>query len=241
MLAQEAWCSYLDEMSNNNLVQPYLNKAGSSVNQISFAGDLLVFTIASKSWFLDLTATRPNFEKTSGHLINKKKSMFILDKPKDGKNSKWIQETAGFSACDLPFVNLGIPIRKTVLPTAAFIPLLEKICAKLDGLKASLLSFGGKIILVKYVANSALLHLLAVARAPNKCLDMIQKRINSLLWGNPMERKHRWISSGQIMKPIDAGGLGFYSIKQIMEGLHYKLAWRYMLIYLVKFSKHEVW
>lgn len=141
---------------------------------------------------------------------------------------KTIQEVTCFSAGSLPLKYLGVPIHKTRLPSSAFESVLEKAYAKLESWKTYLLSFGGKMILVKSVINSGLLHLLALCRLPSTCIHALQCRLISLIWDSTKERKHRWIGANHIFKPLDGGGLGIEKISTAMKGLHTKPCWKYI-------------
>lgn len=60
----------------------------------------------------------------------------------------------------------GVPLYVGRMKIWMFDPLLAKVLKKLAGWKSKLLSFGGKIILLKHVLNSILIYMLSVLNLP---------------------------------------------------------------------------
>ncbi|KAG6629785.1 hypothetical protein CIPAW_14G109400 [Carya illinoinensis] len=87
-----------------------------------------------------------------------------------------------------------------------FDPFLAKVQKKVVGWKSKILSFGGKIVLIKHVLNSMPIHMLSGYSAENK--------------------KRKWISWKQICLPVEEGGLGIRAFHEVQESLLMKFAWK---------------
>lgn len=86
-------------------------------------------------------------------------------------------EFTGFHQATLPFPYIGVPIDRVHLPVSIFDSMVEKITSKIEGWKVCLLSFGGKLTLVKSVTNSRIMHALSMIKAPAKVLKKNQSKI----------------------------------------------------------------
>lgn len=95
------------------------------------------------------------------------------------------------------------------------------------GWKSKLLSFGGKIVLIKHVLNSMPVHLLSVLNIPKGVISRLQKIFSNFLWGSSVENKKRkWISWKQICLLVEEGGLGIRAFHEVQESLLMKFAWK---------------
>lgn len=70
---------------------------------------------------------------------------------------------------------LGVPLFYGRAKIAYFFYIVEKIQARIAGWHGKLLSFGGRIVLLKHVLASIPIHLLAAASPPLAILDRLEK------------------------------------------------------------------
>ncbi|XP_012845938.1 PREDICTED: uncharacterized protein LOC105965938 [Erythranthe guttata] len=97
---------------------------------------------------------------------------------------------------------------------------------RLAGWQSKLLSFGGRITLVRSVLFSLPTHTLSSAVVPKQTIVRMERLFRKFLWGKYEGSGINWINWTTICQPKDEGGLGFRSLldtKKIMAG---KLAWR---------------
>lgn len=88
------------------------------------------------------------------------------------------------------------------------------------GWKVKLLSFGGKICLLKSVLSSIPIHSLSCIKAPNAVLQILEQAMADFLWNSAGRKRCHWLAWKNVCKPLQEGmrGLG-------LRSLHAKLAW----------------
>lgn len=106
-----------------------------------------------------------------------------------------------------------------------FIDLMSKFDKRISGWRGRLLSFGGKITLLKSVLNALPIHALSVIKPPNKLIHHLEKTMAAFLWNSKERHRKHWISWSIICRPMTEGGLGIRSLSQVMTALHAKRCW----------------
>lgn len=81
-------------------------------------------------------------------------------------------------------------------------PLLGR--ARVEGWKARLLSFGGKLTLIKHVLCSIPIHTLAAVPIPNTFLANLERIGANFLWSANGDSRHHWLSWSKICHPMKA-------------------------------------
>ncbi|KAG2720837.1 hypothetical protein I3760_02G052600 [Carya illinoinensis] len=126
-----------------------------------------------------------------------------------------------------PCNNLGVPLHVGRMTIKLFEPLLLKLQKKLAGWKSNILSFGGKIILLKHVLSSMPIHVLSVMNLPKGVFKAIKSIFSSFLWNSTDDkRKRKWVSWKNICLPVEEGGLGIRSLHDVQMSLFMKFAWK---------------
>ena len=99
--------------------------------------------------------------------------------------------------------------------------------AKIASWQNRLLSFGGKIVLIKHVLSSIPLHLLATVSPPKSILTAVERIFSNFLWGAVEGvAKHHWIGWKELCAPREEGGVGFRSMTDVVSAFSVKLWWR---------------
>ena len=175
LLAAEGFKSLMNSLSDTHLFHGY--KVGSHVptvvSHLQFADDTLI--IAEKSW-VNVRAMRAAlilFEAMSGLKVNFTKSQLI------GVNvhGSWLNETALFLKCkvgNLPFVYLGLPIGGDARRLSFWDPIIHRIKTRLSEWKAKHLSFGGRLVMLKYVLSSMPIYAISFFKAPSGIVSSIE-------------------------------------------------------------------
>lgn len=108
-----------------------------------------------------------------------------------------------------------------------FEPMSEKIQKKLAGWKGRLLSFGGKIILIKHVLASMPIHILSVLNLPKGIHNDLNRILSSFLWNaTDGSKRRKWVSWRKFCYPIEEGGLGIRDFNEVQQALFMKFAWK---------------
>jgi len=143
------------------------------MSHLQFADDTLI--IGEKSW-LNVRSMRPVlliFEQVSGLKVNFHKSLIMGVHVSDS----WLYEAAMVLNCrvgTLPFVYLGLPIGGDPRKLEFWRPLLNNITSRLSNWKRKFISFGGRLILLKFIMSSLPVYFLSFFKAPTGIISSIE-------------------------------------------------------------------
>ena len=171
-------------MVENNLFHGYEMGADVTtvVTHLQFADDTLI--LAEKSWanVRSMHVVLILFESLFGLKVNFTKSQLV------GVNvhESWINEAALVMRCkvkSIPFVYLGLPISGNVRLLSFWEPLILRIKSRLSGWKSKHLSFGGRLVLLKFVLSSMSIYVLSFFKALSGIVSSIESILNCFFWG----------------------------------------------------------
>ncbi|KAI5422121.1 hypothetical protein KIW84_045539 [Lathyrus oleraceus] len=127
------------------------------------------------------------YAPSSGQIVNTQKSFIFAGSINDAKLHH-ITNQLGLNIGHLPFSYLYVHIFKGK-PKARYIRLiLEKVKAKLSKWKGSLLSFAGKIQMVKSSIAFMLGHSFTFNSWPKSLIKNIEKSIKNLIWSGDIKK-----------------------------------------------------
>nr|XP_027120329.1 uncharacterized protein LOC113737276 [Coffea arabica] len=207
----------------------YFVTAGLPVPYLAFADDMLLFTRCSEECLVAIKGFLSEYEETSGQRVNVSKSSFFLPSGATSEQEQLVTRVLGFHRQCFPFTYLGAPIYKGRRRGVLFDDIVSKMRARLEHWSTKLLSFGGKMVLVRHVLASLPMYLLQVVNPPKAVLTRLGTICNSFLWDNKGERRIHWSSWDKLCFPIDEGGLGFRSFNDMARAFAVKLWWRFRL------------
>lgn len=99
---------------------------------------------------------------------------------------------------------------------------------RLSRWKASSLSIGGRVVLIKAVMESLPTYYFSLFIAPAKVINSLEGIIRRFLWGGDSETsKIHWVAWETVSTPTRNGGLGLTKLKEANEALIAKWLWRY--------------
>ena len=128
----------------------------------------------------------------------------------------------------LPFVHLGILVGANMNRVVNWQVVIEVFKRRLSLWKASQLSIGGRLVLVKAVLDSIPIYYLSLFRAPQKVLDKLDSMRMNFLWGGSENKfKIHWIKNEDVKKEKKHGGLGLARLEDVNKSLISKWIWRY--------------
>lgn len=134
-----------------------------------------------------------------------------------------IARITGLSRCSFPLNYLGVPIFYGRAKTLFFEYLVDKVRNELDRWKARILSFGGRITLIKTVLQSYPIYTIA------SNIHRIERLMAQFLWNVRGEARTHWINWEGICLHTSEGGLGLRRVPEMIEALHAKLMWTSMV------------
>ncbi|KAG6707971.1 hypothetical protein I3842_06G057300 [Carya illinoinensis] len=139
---------------------------------------------------------------------------------------------------------LRVPLHVGWITIKLFEPLLLKLQKKLASWKSNILSFGGKIILLKHVLSSMPIHILSVMNLLKGVFKAIKSIFSSFIWNSTDDkRKRKWVSWKNIFLLVEEGGLGIRSLADVQMSLSMKFAWKLLkgkLVWVKFFQKKYV-
>ncbi|XP_021980836.1 uncharacterized protein LOC110876986 [Helianthus annuus] len=160
----------------------------------------------------------PNGGPTLSHLFYADDALII---------GEWSKENVLNMTGQIPFVYLGITVGVHMNRIANWRPVFEVFESRLSLWKASVLSIGGRVTLIKSVLGY---------KAPVGVLNKLESMIRKFLWGGSGgDNKLNWVVWDRVASPINCGGLGIRNLDSINRSLLLKWAWRY------KTEKDSLW
>jgi hypothetical protein len=152
------------------------------LSHLQFADNALI--IGSKSWLNvhSMRAILLIFEDVSGLKVNFNKSLLTGINVSDS----WLSEAALAMNCRVgtfPFVYLGLPIGGDSRKLEFWRPMLNSIQSRLSNWKSKFLSFGGRLILLKFVLSSLSVYFLSFFKAPTGIISSIESILKKKLGG----------------------------------------------------------
>nr|KAJ0217922.1 hypothetical protein LSAT_V11C300121640 [Lactuca sativa] len=121
----------------------------------------------------------------------------------------------GCDAGSFPFNYLGVP------------PIIDRVHARLSSWKASSLSIGGRLTLVKTVLGSLPLYFFSIFKAPCNVISNLEKIRRRFFWGgNDEKKKIHWVAWSKVLAHKEKGGLGVGSLRALNIALLVKWIWR---------------
>ncbi|XP_049359576.1 uncharacterized protein LOC125824269 [Solanum verrucosum] len=205
------------------------------VNYLSFADDIIIFTLGRKKFLKLIMHSLKTYEETSGQLVNKDKSHFMIHSNAFNITRDTIKRTTGFKQKEGPITYLGYPFFIGRPRIIYFSDLIGKVINKISGWQAKLLNYGGRLTLVKHVLQSMPIHLLAAISPPVTIIKEIQSLMAYFFWGWRNDRKkYHWSSWNNLSFPYDEGGIGVRNLKDVCIAFQYKQRWVFRY-------KHTLW
>ncbi|XP_071689129.1 uncharacterized protein [Rutidosis leptorrhynchoides] len=168
------------------------------------------------------------FYLVSGLQINVHKSNILgIGVPSSELNR--VANAFGCKPASFPFSYLGIPIGANMRLLENWKPIVDKVDKRLRTWKVKLLSFGGRLTLIKSVLGGLGTYFFSIYKVPKGILKHLESLRANFLWGSSNEdRKIHWINWDTILKRKEKGGLGVVSFDSLNKALLYKWRWRYL-------------
>lgn len=163
-----------------NQIHPF-HSGSMVVSHLFYADDLLLFTNGNKNSICNLLAIVKHYEAMSGQMVSPEKSSMLFSKHVTVTRKRNLLAYSGFKEGVWPYTYLGVPLFTGRLTKKMFEPLMDKIQKKLASWKGRLLSFGGKITLIKYVLCNMPIHVLSVLKMPKRIHNELSSIFSSFL------------------------------------------------------------
>ncbi|KAL9686986.1 hypothetical protein QQ045_031382 [Rhodiola kirilowii] len=147
---------------------------------------MLVFTNGSTGSLGRLMAMFNSFCTWTGQEINADKSNIFFPSHMPEEERGMMLEVTNFTEGKFPTTYLGAPLFPMRVKIEYFQGIEDKIRSRISSWLCNMLSLGGRIILVKAVLNSMMIHLLAALPTPTTVKNHINSLLANFIWDNKL-------------------------------------------------------
>jgi hypothetical protein len=164
----------------------------------------------------------------TGLTINLQKSEFVpIAIPRDVHST--ITRLLGCTQGTFPMRYLGLPLSIKRPNKADYLPVLQKIQARLAGGQNTTLSLAGRKVLVNSVINALPLHYMQVFLLPQWLIKHIERTKRAFFWKGKGKciGGHCLVNWTRVCLPIEHGGMGIRDLK--IQNISLLLKWLWNL------------
>ncbi|KAF5775443.1 putative RNA-directed DNA polymerase [Helianthus annuus] len=236
ILVMDVLSSLIDKAKEEGMFKGLkLPNEGPSISHLFYADDATILGEWSSENIINVVRILRIFHLCSGLKINlDKSSLFGM-----GVNSEDIGGLASSIGCNsgsFPFSYLGIKVGANMNRVDNWRPVYNIFDARLSRWKASLLSIGGRVVLIKSVLESLPNYYFSLFKAPCKVISDLEAKIRRFLWGgDDSNKKMHWVAWKTVTCPKNKGGLGLNNLRNINVSLLSKWGWR------LKVERNKLW
>ncbi|GKC45235.1 RNA-directed DNA polymerase, eukaryota, reverse transcriptase zinc-binding domain protein [Tanacetum coccineum] len=199
--------AFADAVGNGLISGINISNSSINISNLFFADDVIITTDWNAKDLENIIRVLHVFYLASGLKINIHKSN-IYD---IGVNEDEVYNMASNARCiagNIPFKYLGLPIGSNMKFIASWKMLIDHFCSRLSTWKASLLSIGGCLTLIKSVLGSLGIYYLSIFRAPESVLKHLERIRSNFFWGGNQDgKKMAWVKWSIILNSYDNRGL----------------------------------
>ncbi|KAJ0561825.1 putative RNA-directed DNA polymerase [Helianthus annuus] len=200
---------------------------GPVLSHFMYADDVIFIGEWSSRNALNLNRILRCFYLVSGLRVNLSKSSIYGVGVDEGE----VHAMASILRCKIgsfPFKHLGLQVGANMNLVKNWKPVVDIFKKRLSVWKASTLSYGGRITLIKSVLSALPTYYFSLYKAPMKVIKQLERLRKDFLWGSdPEHEKMSWVAWQRIMAPIELGGVGIWSLKEANTALLAKWWWRF--------------
>lgn len=155
-----------------------------ALTHLCFADDLMVFVEGSKKSIEGALAVFDEFAVWSGLSISLEKSTIYMAGISEVEKSS-ILRNFPLAVGELPVRYLGLPLMTLAMRRQDYMPLLERIRSRISSWTSRLLSYAGRLQLIRSVLLSIVNFWAAAFRLPSQCMKEIEQLCSAFLWSGP--------------------------------------------------------
>ncbi|PKU74516.1 Putative ribonuclease H protein [Dendrobium catenatum] len=186
-----------------------------SLTHLLYADDVLIFGEASFENCHKLANILSEFANVTGLKINFEKSAIMF--PKLFRYQQEICQILSIHNISSKISYLGIPITFQRLKIEDYLPFMDSINKKMNGWKANLLSFGGRLQYLKFTIQNSIGYWIRGSILPKTVIKFLKKSSSRFLFFGDCStsRKLHMISWDVICRPKHRGGLGIPTVNAL--------------------------
>jgi hypothetical protein len=211
----------LSREKNNFYRMPTLH-----IPALQFVDDTLIISEAHPLNLQGITRVLDNYARMTGLVTNPNKSTFAtIHIPQNLVPT--VEKLLGCKAKPFPMKYLGLPLTIKKPTKDLFLPLLTSLQQKLASWKGSMLSKGGRLILVNSVLNALPIYFMQAFLLPAWLIKHIERTKMRFFWkGDTTQTKGGiFIAWANTCIPKTHGGIGIIDLKTLNIALTLKWLW----------------
>ncbi|KAJ0497883.1 hypothetical protein HanOQP8_Chr13g0484851 [Helianthus annuus] len=136
----------------------------------------------------------------------------------------------GCKSSNFPCMYLGLTLGANMNRLANWKPVLDEFDKRLSLWKASVLSIGGRLTLLKAVMEALPSYYFSLFKAPGAIIKKLEAKRRNFFWGgNEDKNKLNWVKWNKVCAPKEAGGLGLTPLRDANIALLSKWWWRFKI------------
>ncbi|GJY56448.1 RNA-directed DNA polymerase, eukaryota, reverse transcriptase zinc-binding domain protein [Tanacetum coccineum] len=199
--------AFVDAVGNGLVSGININNSSINISHLFFADDVIITTSWNTRVLKNIIRVLHVFYLASGPKINIHKSnIYSIGVNEDDVYN--MDSNARCIAGNIPFNYLGLLIGSNMKSIATWKMLIDRFRSRLSTWKASLLSIGGRLTLIKYVLRSLGIYYLSIFRAPESVLNDLERIWSNFFWGGNQDgKKMAWVKWPIILNSYDNEGL----------------------------------
>lgn len=200
-----------------------------TISHLFFADDVTIFSKASAMVARNILAVlKKNSNMNMGSALTVERVLYSSQIVR-GMSNKQLQMFLNFRFSSFYFDILGClfsPLNSKMKLEDCINPLIEKLRKSLVGWKSKILSFAGRLQLIKSTLSSFHLYWASSFLLPKWCLALLERLCCDFFWGCfDSTKKMKTIAWDTICSPLQSGGLGLRSIHASAAAMQLKQAW----------------
>ncbi|KAA0026071.1 uncharacterized protein E6C27_scaffold581G00620 [Cucumis melo var. makuwa] len=205
------------------------------LTHLTFADDLMIFCAADELSIRFIRDCLQKFGELSGLFANPRKSSIFVAGV-NNENASHLATCMGFARGNLPVRYLGLPLLTGRLRSNDCAPLIQRITSQIRSWNARVLSFAGRLQLVRSVLRSLQVYWASVFVLPAYVHNEVDKILRSYLWRGKEEGrggiKVAWVD---VCLPFEEGGFG------IRDGPSWNIASTLKILWLMLTNSGSLW
>ncbi|XP_026451781.1 uncharacterized protein LOC113352131 [Papaver somniferum] len=163
------------------------------------------------------------YQRASGQYVSYAKNKFYYGGG-TGSRAISIANYLGMERAFFPDKYLGIQLNPGIVRHIHVRQVVEKIMDKLAGWKSKLLSFQARLVLIRSVISSYVIHSMAVYKWPCTVIKQVEKVIRNFIWSGDAEKlKYFTILYDDLCCSRREGGLGLKKLLDVNRAMLMKL------------------
>ncbi|XP_058734147.1 uncharacterized protein LOC131605864 [Vicia villosa] len=195
-----------------------------NLTNLIFADDVLLFCRGDPTSVEMMQQAFSKFIKSTGLIANPSKSTMFCGGI-DNIMQRRLHKITGFKEGVFPVKYLRVPLTCKRLTIQHYLPLIDKILARIHHWTAKLLTYAGRIQLVKSIISGIAQYRMSCFPFPKIVLAKIDRICRSFIWTGTENSRKSPVEWSTICKPYAQGGLQILNLQVWNHVLMLKCLW----------------